>query len=176
MARIFAKSALALAGMATAMIPLAAEARPGWGGGDRHWHRDRGIDGGDVLAGLLIFGGIAAIASAASKSNDRRDDNYRYRPEPAPNDTYRQDDWRPNETRPYEGQGTSPRAATRGIDDAVERCVDEASRKGDVEEIYDATRAGNGYRVSGTLRNGDRFSCDVNGEGGILLDLRRSNF
>lgn len=176
MTRILAKSALALAGMATALMPLAAEARPGWGGGGRHWHRDRGIDGGDVLAGLLIFGGIAAIASAASRANERRDDNYRYRPEPAPNDTYRQDDWRPNETRPYEGQGTSPRAATRGIDDAVERCVDEASRKGDVEEVYDATRAGNGYRVSGTLRNGDRFSCDVNGDGGILLDLRRGSF
>jgi hypothetical protein len=176
MTRIFAKSALALAGLATAMLPLAAEARPGWGNGGRHWHRDRGIDGGDVLAGLLIFGAIAAIASAASNANNRRDDDYRARPVPVPNDNYRQDDWRPEETRPYEGQGTSPRAATRGIDEAVERCVDEASRKGEVEEVYDATRAGNGYRVSGTLRNGDRFSCDVNGQGGVQLDLRRNQF
>ena len=37
--------------------------RGGWGG--RH-HHDDGIDGGDVFAGLLILGGIAAIASAAS--------------------------------------------------------------------------------------------------------------
>ena len=113
MGRKFAKAAMALAGMATVMLPLAgeAQARPGWGGGGRHWHRDRGIDGGDVLAGLLIFGGIAAIASAASKSNDSRNDGDRYRPEPVPSDAYHQDDWRYNgsnaDTRPYEGQAGS---------------------------------------------------------------------
>lgn len=178
---------MTLAGMATVMLPLAgeAQARPGWGGagwggGGRHWHRDRGIDGGDVLAGLLIFGGIAAIASAASKSNDRRDDDVRYRSEPAPDDSYRRDDWRYNgsntDTRPYEGQSGSDRVATRGLDEAVSRCVDEASAKGEVDEVYDATRAGDGYRVSGTLRNGDRFSCDISAQGGVLLDLRRGNF
>lgn len=182
MARKFAKAAMALAGMATAMLPLAGEAhaRPGWGGGGRHWHHDRGIDGGDVLAGLLIFGGIAAIASAASKSKDRRNDDDRYRPEPVPNENYRQDDWRDNnnntDSRPYDGQAASGRVATRGLDDAVNRCVDEASTKGEIDEVYDATRAGDGYRVSGTLRNGDRFSCDVSAQGGVLLDLRRGNF
>lgn len=45
----------------------------------RHYHRDRGIDGGDVLAGILLIGGIAAIASAASKSGRDRDArDYRY--------------------------------------------------------------------------------------------------
>lgn len=40
-------------------------------------HRDRdGISAGDVIAGALIIGGIAAVASAASKGN--RDYDYRY--------------------------------------------------------------------------------------------------
>ena len=48
----------------------------GWRG---YRHRDR-VDAGDVLAGVLIIGGIAAIASAASNSSrnrDYRDDRYR---------------------------------------------------------------------------------------------------
>lgn len=168
----FAKTAIAVAGMATAMLPLAtqAEARPGWGGG-RHWRGDRGVDGGDVLAGLLIIGGIAAIASAASNANNRdaqRDRDYRYRDQPTPENDYARDDWRQNGA-----QRDFSRGAAQSISDAVDRCVDEASRKGEVDEVFDAARTGNGYRVSGTLRNGDNFSCDVSGQGGVLLDLRR---
>ena len=45
----------------------------------RHWrHHDR-VDGGDVLAGVLILGGIAAVAAAASSSNRSREArDYRY--------------------------------------------------------------------------------------------------
>ena len=42
----------------------------------RHHDRD-GISAGDVIAGALVIGGIAAIASAAS-NNDRYDRDYRY--------------------------------------------------------------------------------------------------
>ncbi|MCY1672194.1 hypothetical protein OVA07_14400 [Novosphingobium sp. SL115] len=178
MAGRFARIALALTGMTTAILPLAAEAqaRPGWGGGNwngsRGWHRDRGIDGGDVLAGILIIGGIAAIASAASKSQRdrdvREDDGYRYRSEDQPRYEDRQGGW---QNQPQNQQ--SQRSATQGMDDAVDACVTEASRKGDVDEVYDAARVGSGYRVSGTLRNGDNFSCDVSAGGGVLLDLRR---
>lgn len=179
----FARTTLAVAAMASALLPLAsqAQARPGWNGGGwngggwgggRGWHRDRGIDGGDVLAGILIIGGIAAIASAANNAQrDRevvRDGDHRYRQDNAPRDNYRRDNW------PTGNQGGDfARGATRSIDDAVNRCVDEASSKGEVDEVYDASRSANGYRVSGTLRNGDRFSCDINAEGGVLLDLRR---
>lgn len=167
-----ARTAIAMAGLATAMLPLAAqaEARPGWGGG-RHWRGDRGIDGGDVLAGLLIIGGIAAIASAASNANNRdapRDQDYRYRNESVPNDDYSRDDWRQNE-----GRDDFSGSPTQSISDAVDRCVGEASRSGTVDEVFDATRTGNGYRVSGTMRNGDNFSCDISPQGGVLLDLRR---
>ncbi len=200
MAGRFSKIALAAAGMASALLPLAAEARPGWNGGGwnrggwggRGWHRDRGIDGGDVLAGILIIGGIAAIASAASNANRNRertiprdnrpqDDGYRYRGDDLP----RQDDWR-SEGRVQDWQGSggqgnggpgsgqdSRGGATRGIDGAVDRCVAEAERKGEVDEVFNAARNGDGYRVSGALRNGDSFTCDVNGQGGVLLDVRR---
>ncbi|MBA4355046.1 MAG: hypothetical protein C0409_10165, partial [Novosphingobium sp.] len=121
--------------------------------------------------GLLIIGGIAAIASAASNANNRdvqRDRDYRYRDQPAPEDDYARDDWRQNGA-----QRDFSRGAAQSISDAVDRCVDEASRKGEVDEVFDAARTGGGYRVSGTLRNGDNFSCDVSGQGGVLLDLRR---
>jgi hypothetical protein len=186
MAGRITKFALVAAGMATALLPLAAEARPGWGNGGwgnggwggRGWNRDRGIDGGDVLAGILIIGGIAAIASAASNANKNRersvpqDDGYRYRPENAP----RNDDWR-SDGRVQDWQGSGQMAqggATRGLDQAIDNCATEASRGGEVDEIYDATRNGSGYRVAGRLRNGDSFSCDVNGQGGVLLDIRRT--
>lgn len=176
------RATIAVAGMATALLPLAAEAqaRPGWGGG-RHWRGDRGIDGGDVLAGILIIGGIAAIASAASKSNNRavprgpdyndqdyRDQDYPYRDDQTPYRAPVQDDWRQNG-----GQGAFAQGAARSINDAVDRCVEEASRTGEVDEVHDAVRTGSGYRVSGTFRNGDNFSCDLTGQGGVLLDIRR---
>lgn len=175
MAGRFAKIALASAAVATTLLPVAAEAhgggwnRGGWGG--RGWHRDRGgIDGGDVLAGILIIGGIAAIATAASNAEKRKreareDDGYRYRPEEDRRDD-RRDGWRDQSDR---GSGSS----ARSLNDAVEVCAAEAERSGEIEEVYDATRNGDGYRVSGTFRNGDRFSCGVGRDGGVLLDLRK---
>lgn len=183
----FSKIALAIAGMTTAMLPLAAEAqaRPhwgrggGWGGdwGGRHWHRDRGgVDGGDVLAGLLIIGGIAAIATAASnaekKRDGRNDDDYNYRPD-------RNDDWRGNGSDNGDSDNRDSdwnSGASRGIDDAVNRCVEEASRRGEVDEVYDAARSGEGYRVSGTLKGGDDFDCQVRGNGTVDVDVRDRNF
>jgi hypothetical protein len=65
MSRISNSILLAAAG-ATALAAMPAQARDGWGGGRHH----DGIDAGDVIAGALIIGGIAAVASAAS--NDSR--------------------------------------------------------------------------------------------------------
>lgn len=73
----------------------------GWSQYGRYHNRHRGgIDGGDVLAGVLVLGGIAAIASAASNSNrdrDYRDDN-RYRND----DSYRYRDNRPQAQDRYQ--------------------------------------------------------------------------
>ncbi|MCR2833570.1 hypothetical protein [Parerythrobacter lacustris] len=116
----------------------------------RRWrHRDR-IDGGDILAGVLILGGIAAIASAASDDNDRRDrtrDDYRYR----------------------ENRENSYRSSNGGasIDRAVDMCLAEIERDVRVDEVGNVARTGDGWVVSGRLYNGDGFECRIDQNGRI---------
>ncbi|MDF8335251.1 hypothetical protein [Novosphingobium cyanobacteriorum] len=59
--------------------------RGGWG----HHRHDRSIDAGDVFAGLLILGGIAAVASAISKKNPNRTRGEQAPPPPPPADASR---------------------------------------------------------------------------------------
>ena len=114
--------------------------------------RDRdGIGAGEIIAGALIIGGIAAVAAAAS--NDRNDyDGYGYR------------DRRGYDNR-YYGAGSSR--------DAVEMCVrtaeSNASRysyggRANVTDIRTIDRKRDGYTVKGRIavntntrgwRNGD---------------------
>ena len=61
---------LLLSAAALSMVATPALANHNWGWGGRH-HRDR-VDAGDVLTGILIIGGIAAIASAASSNNKKK--------------------------------------------------------------------------------------------------------
>lgn len=126
-----------------------------WG---RHRHRDR-IDAGDVLAGVLIIGGIAAIASAASKSNrerEYRDRDYRY-PEtryPERADRYRYRD------------NTGRNSYSGGMGSAVDMCLDEIQRGSDqVDSVDSATRSGEGWHVSGRLTDGAGFSCRIDDSG-----------
>lgn len=124
-------------------------------------HRDRdGISAGDIIAGALIIGGIAAVASAAGNNNDRYDRDYRY-------DRagygygydqgygYRDDNrWRGN-----------PRQA-------VQQCVYAAERnaarysfgRADVTDIRDIRQTRYGYEVRGRIA--------VNGNG---RDWRRGD-
>lgn len=103
----------------------------------RHHDRD-GISAGDVIAGALIIGGIAAIASAASK-NDR---GY-----------YRDDDYR------YDRAGYGDRSGYRGNPrQAVEQCVYAAERyagqrygQADVTDIRQVRDTGYGYDVRGRI-------------------------
>jgi hypothetical protein len=48
---------------------------------DRYYGRDRGIDAGDIIAGVAVLGGIAAITSALSRDYSRYgyQNSYRYR-------------------------------------------------------------------------------------------------
>lgn len=117
-------------------------------------HRHR-VDAGDVLAGVLIIGGIAAIANAASKPERRvRDERYR---------DYRQDreyyrDRR--DTRRSSGSG-------RGIDRAVDMCLAEIERDVRVDNVDSVDRTGDGWRVTGTIFNGDGFTCVIGEDGRI---------
>ncbi len=117
----------------------------GWG---RHRHRDT-IDAGDVLTGVLILGGIAAIASAASKNRDRP------YPEPAP---YPDD---AGYQQPYSSDYRSG-----GMAQAVDSCVAEIEQGGDRVGSVDAVaREADGWRVSGVLDGGMSYWCRVDGSG-----------
>ncbi len=115
---------------------------------DHYRHHD-GIDAGDVIAGALIIGGIAAVASAASNDRGYRYDDYRYRGDERYRGRYN-----------YNRYG-NPR-------EAVEMCVRAAERnasrysyggRAKVTDIRDIDRKRDGYRVKGRIavnaRNSD---------------------
>lgn len=127
-------------------------------------HRDR-IDGGDILAGILVIGGIAAIANAASKnSRDRRYNERDYRSENPRYDNRRYDDRRAdprNDSR--NNRGTSAmESAINVCSDAAER---QAGRDARVSAIESVVRDGEGWRVEGELSNSDQstFLCGATG-------------
>lgn len=136
--KALAKGTIAtVAAGAMVMAPVAAQAND-------HRDHDR-IDAGDVIAGALIIGGIAAVASAASR--DRYDDGDRY--------DYRDRDYRGGYDRGgYDrGRGGYARAA-------VERCVRTAERdasrhswanRSKVTDIRNIDRVRGGYRISGRI-------------------------
>lgn len=152
-----------LAVVSLAAPPAMANHR-NWGSWGRH--RDR-VDAGDVIAGILILGGIAAVASAASK-NKRRDQEYRY---PANNYPQRErtsgDYAEDRDERDDRSERQGWREGT-GIDDAINRCMDEVSRGSTkIEEVDSVNRDGDGWRVQGRTDGGGNFSCTVDGDGRI---------
>lgn len=115
----------------------------------RRWRRDRDrIDAGDVVAGVVILGAIAAIAGAAKNRRDR--DRYE-RPYPLPDGDY-----------------GYRRSDSRGIDRAVDMCVGEVERGSErVGSVDSATRSGEGWHVSGELESGAAYSCTIDNDGRI---------
>ena len=132
----------------------------GWGGdwgGDWGRHRNH-VDVGDVLAGILIIGGIAAIANAANKNQrNRRGDDRRY-----PGDYPRE------RSNGYGNDNDQQWQQNGGVDNAVNRCTSEVSRGSDrgttVETI---NRDGDGWRVQGRTGAGGAFTCSVDANGRI---------
>lgn len=122
----------------------------------RRWRRDRGgVDVGDVLAGVLILGTIAAVASAASQDRD---------------DTHYPADY-PDQRPRYPGE------QSRGLDTAVDMCVDEIERGQDyVDSVDNVSRTAEGWYVSGSIENGATFDCRIDNDGRIrLIDFGRYN-
>lgn len=102
-------------------------------------HDHRGIDAGDVIAGALVIGGIAAVAAAAS-GGDRYD--YRYgRDHRDRYDYYGYD------------RGVGPREAVEQCVRAAERTASRYSYGGraKVTDIRDVDRKDYGYRVKGRI-------------------------
>jgi hypothetical protein len=138
---------------------------------DRYRDRGDGIDAGDIIAGALVIGGIAAVASSIGRNGY--------------NGTY---------GAPYYGDRNGYNYSRYGNSrQAVEQCVRAAQRGAygaRVTDIRDIDRKRDGYRVKGTLvvnergggwgrdynyrysgRNYDqgRFSCDV--QYGRVVDI-----
>ena len=117
---------------------------------------DDGIDVGDVIAGALIIGGIAAVASAANRDrHNYRYDDYRYRDR----------DWRDYERGYY--RRDTPRSAVEQCVYAAERAASRYSYRGHakVTDIRSVRDRRDGYRVTGRIavnqngrdwRRGDR--------------------
>lgn len=132
--KLFAKGGIATAAVSAMALAGAtpAQARD----------RDR-IDAGDIIAGAVIIGGIAAIASAANKDRNR----YRY-----DDRRYRERDYRYNDRYGYNHRRGNPRRA-------VEKCIRAAERDArrygyrfaDVTEIRDVDRRSYGWRVKGRM-------------------------
>jgi len=127
--------------------------------------RDRdGIDAGDIIAGAVVLGGIAAVAGAIG-NNDRYDRGYSYG-EPyygGYNDRYVYNDRYDR----YGYRNGNPRQAVEQCVYAVER---EAARysygRADVTDIRDIDRNSRGYTIRGRVavnsmgrgyRNGDSY-------------------
>ena len=133
--KYLSKATLAIAAAATAIAATPAQA----GRFDRH----DGIDTGDVIAGALIIGGIAAVAVAASKGRDSRYDA-------------RYDD-RYDRGGDYARGGYDYSDRRFNSRDAVDQCVRAAQRQASrygrarVTDVTTIDRVRGGYEVRGRL-------------------------
>jgi hypothetical protein len=136
---------------------LNVEGRGRHGGHRGHHDDDWDIDGGDVLTGVLILGGLAAIAGIAGsgKNRERSYPEASY-PEPEP---YRGD-------AGYQAPQTGYRSG--GMSAAVDTCVAEVEAgRGRVGSVDRASRAGEGWYVAGELEGGADYACWTDGAGRV---------
>ena len=129
----------------------------------RGYRRNR-VRTGDVLAGVLILGGIAAIASAASNNKEKR-----YRDRDCRNDDrrYRNNERRYRDSDYRDRRGDARYNGSRGIDGAVNQCVSQIERDVRVDTVDSVDRTGEGWRVTGAIFNGDHFTCQIGSDGRI---------
>jgi hypothetical protein len=132
--------------------------------------RDRdGIGAGEIIAGAVVIGGLAALAGAFD--NDRGRDRWDDRRD------YRGDRWDRG------GFGVNPRTA---VDRCVRAAENQARRFGgyryaDVIDVRDIDRTRDGFRVKGRIdvgggwdrRGSDRgnFTCRLDGRGAPYIDF-----
>jgi hypothetical protein len=162
MARLALGAVAATALTAASVTPAMADDRRG---------RD-GIGAGEIIAGAVVIGGIAALAGAFD--GDRGRDRYDYR------DGYRGDRYDRFDRGGF-GFGGGPRAA---VDRCVRAAENQARRFGgyryaDVIDVRDIDRTRDGFRVRGRIDvgggygRGDRgnFTCRVDGRGAPFIDF-----
>jgi hypothetical protein len=134
----------------------------------RYRHHD-GIDGGDLLGGLLVLGGIAAVAAAIDKSNSEKTRGEDYRNPRQPDYGNRDYDYRDSRRAlPPQDRYGSGRAGEFRPDEArraADACAAEAGRDGRVAGIDGVEKSGQDWRVRGSYAGGSDFSCTVDREG-----------
>lgn len=162
------------ASLLTFSIAAPAEARP------RGWRHHDGIDAGDVIAGVAIVGGIAALATALNHRDRYYDGRYGY-------DTR---NYGYGNRYGYGGYGYGGGAYGYGESAAVNACAYEAQRYGGGRvSITDVDRrGGSSYSVYGVIDEGgydrggygyDRagFRCTAREDGRVLaFDFDRGRY
>lgn len=129
------------------------------------YRRNRGIDAGDVLTGILIIGGIAAITDAARDAERERERRRRDRDYDYENDR----DYRAGEyDRDYADRREADRyARSVSPSQAAEACLDEVRDLGDAQDIDLVRRAGDGWQVEGRMDDGTPYSCAIGADGSV---------
>jgi len=122
-----------LVGTAAAGAMALASASPAYAKHDRD-----GIDAGDVIAGALIIGGIAAVVAAASDKDRGRDSRY---------------DWnrRGYDDRYYGGRDNARQAVEQCVRTAENRAQRYSHGRAQVTDIRDIDRKRDGFRVKGRI-------------------------
>ncbi|MEE4289508.1 MAG: hypothetical protein V2J14_09070 [Erythrobacter sp.] len=132
--------------------------------------RDRdGIGAGEIIAGALVIGGIAALAGAFDGDGDRYNDR------------------RWNDRRFDNRRGFNRVGPRRAVDRCVRAAENQARRFGgwrfaDVTQIRDVDATRFGYRVEGRIEvqnnrafrdrfDRGRFTCRFDGRGRPLIDF-----
>jgi hypothetical protein len=115
---------------------------------------DDDIDGDDILTGVLILGGLAAIAGIAGSNRQR--EQSRPVPEPFPEDAG------------YRAPARDDRYRSGGMAEAVDTCVAEVEAgHGAVGSVDRASRSGEGWYVAGEIDGGAPFACWTDGAGRV---------
>lgn len=139
--KILTKSLLSAGAAAAALVSVAAPAQAR----DRH-RDDDGISAGEVIAGAVILGGLAAVI--ASDNDDRRYNDGRYY-----DDRYDRrygDRYDRGSGYGYNNRFGGSRAAVSQCVNAVENWGNRYSRT-DVTRIHDIDRTRYGYRIQGNV-------------------------
>lgn len=123
------KSLLGAGAAAAALVSVAAPAQAR----DRYDRNRDGISAGEIIAGAVVLGGLAAVIAAADNNRGYRDDRYR-----SSNNGYR-----------YNYRAGSRMAVNQCVA-SVERWANGYSRS-DVTQIRDIERTRYGYRVRGNV-------------------------
>ncbi len=113
------------------------------------------IDAGEVIAGALIIGGIAAVISSSKKDRDGRyydRRGYRDRDYRRTNQRYRD-----YNQRGYRHRLSQREAITKCVNRAERRAIRYGARRADVTDIRDVERTRHGWKVKGRIAVQSRY-------------------